>query len=114
MASYFKEFKQTRRIYYVGEEGYEVIYYPNGEISKPARMGKFANEQLRVYEWFERNLSKTVQTEAEFRNLRHKFSELGYDSYQLQRQLFLENCKPQDIKAFILGLERQHWLLRKG
>lgn len=116
MASYFKEFMQKERIYHVGEEGYEVIYYPNGEVSKPYRMGKLANEQLKVYDWFERTLSKAVNTRNEFYDLNYKFGELGYDSFKIKKDLYLSkpNPKPQELKNYIIDFERQHWLTFKG
>lgn len=114
MPSYFNEFKQTRRIYYVGKEGWEVIYYPNGEISKPHRMGKEANDQLKILVRFDNTLAKAVQNESEFRELRYKISGLGYDFMEFAKKTYDDKMKPLEIRDYILAFEREHWLQWRG
>lgn len=112
MPSYFNELKQTRRIYYVGDNTIEVIVYPNGTITKPANMDELATYQLKSYIRFDVILAKAVQTRVEFEELKCKLPQLGYNFDTLARRAYDKKMTPEQLKAYILRTEKEFWLRR--
>lgn len=108
--------EKKRRVYHVGEQGKEIIEYPNGEISH-SRLTKAERDEWKDKRYFDIELEKFDAKNPDPRRRNHIIDypyDLQIDWIALKKMCRANKWKGHDLVNHVNDYIRQTWLMYRG